>query len=191
MQTVLPANHSVGGVPPPRSIPRMNSSEAVQMAMMLSEQESKYGVNMFDSLRAVDEPEIERLVNVGYTLEQAVYALFEQKYMVGEEASAYPQVDSADPGLTVQQPASPLMEAMQQPDNDTSQNEWEEYEVHQVSSSSSDVYGDLVSIPPIDQGLINPQLQQNQLNFQPQYGAPVQQQFMMPNYVTQQNVPQM
>lgn len=85
--SVLPSsNTKAGGVPPPRSIPRMNSSEAVQMAMMLSEQEEKHGVNMFDSLRPADEPEIERLVALGYTLEQAVYALFEQKFMTDSNA---------------------------------------------------------------------------------------------------------
>jgi hypothetical protein len=94
--SVLPSSSPLGTMPPPRSIPRMNSSEAVQMAMMLSEQEEKYGVNMFDSLRPSDEPEIERLVTIGYTLEQAVYALFEQNYMIAKTDSNGLDQDSPD-----------------------------------------------------------------------------------------------
>lgn len=137
--SVLPSSSPLGAMPPPRSIPRMNSSEAVQMAMMLSEQEEKYGVNMFDSLRPSDEPEIERLVTIGYTLEQAVYALFEQKYMItktdsnGLDQDAHDQ-PSASASATVRVDTAVVVESAEYEEYEDSDEEEVASQAHSVHS---------------------------------------------------------
>jgi hypothetical protein len=49
--------------------------------MMLSEQESQYGVNMYDSLQPADEPEIQAMIAQGMTMEDAVMAIFDRKFV--------------------------------------------------------------------------------------------------------------
>lgn len=50
------------------------------MALLLSQQESEHGINMYDSLRASDEQELQNLIASGYTNEQAVLFIFEKRY---------------------------------------------------------------------------------------------------------------
>ncbi len=57
----------------------MSSAEAIQLAMLLSEQEAQYGVNMYDSLKPEDEPEIQSMMANGKTMEEAVLAIFNRK----------------------------------------------------------------------------------------------------------------
>ena len=47
--------------------------------MLLSEQEAQYGVNMYDSLKPEDEPEIQSMMATGKTMEEAVLAIFNRK----------------------------------------------------------------------------------------------------------------
>jgi hypothetical protein len=60
---------------------RLNSSEAIQLAMMLSEQESLYGANMYDSLQPEDDAEIQAMIAQGMSMEEAVLGVFERKYI--------------------------------------------------------------------------------------------------------------
>ena len=70
----------------PRTVSRSNmlttltDDEAVNMALMLSQQESDHGINMYDSLRASDEQELQSLIASGLTNEQAVLFIFEKRY---------------------------------------------------------------------------------------------------------------
>jgi hypothetical protein len=84
----LPNNTRMNPLPPSQSIKentlrRMNSDEALSLAMTLSEQESRHGVNMYDSLQSVDEPEIQGLMNRGFCMEDAVLEVFNQKVSKG------------------------------------------------------------------------------------------------------------
>lgn len=54
--------------------------EALEHGMLVSQQESQFGINMYDSLTADDNYEIDRLIDLGYTKEQAVLLIFERKY---------------------------------------------------------------------------------------------------------------
>jgi hypothetical protein len=60
---------------------RLNSSEAIQLAMMLSEQESLYGANMYDSLQPEDDAEIQAMIAQGMSMEEAVLGVFERKFI--------------------------------------------------------------------------------------------------------------
>lgn len=55
-------------------------SDKLLMNLLLSQQKSKYGVNMYESLTNQDEPAIQRYMSKGCTLDQAVLKVFEQKY---------------------------------------------------------------------------------------------------------------
>jgi hypothetical protein len=59
---------------------RMSSTEAIQIGIMLADQEKKYGTNMYESLTKEDEPLVENHVKNGYTTEEAILMVFEDKY---------------------------------------------------------------------------------------------------------------
>jgi hypothetical protein len=71
----------------PRSMSRSNmlstlsDGEAMQMALLLSQQEAEFGVNMYDALRPQDEADLQGLIASGYTNEQAVLCLFERRFV--------------------------------------------------------------------------------------------------------------
>lgn len=86
--SVLPNNTRMNPNPPSTNrvnmkeatLRRMSSDDALQLALLLSEQESRYGVNMYDSLQTTDEPEIQQLmVHEGKTMEEAVLEVFNRK----------------------------------------------------------------------------------------------------------------
>lgn len=58
----------------------LTDEEAVHMALLLSQQEAEFGVNMYDSLRPADERELQSLTGMGYTNEQAVLFIFEKRF---------------------------------------------------------------------------------------------------------------
>ena len=55
-------------------------AEALEHAILLSQQESEYGVNMYDALTPADEPVIDEYVAQGFTREEAILIIFEEKY---------------------------------------------------------------------------------------------------------------
>lgn len=70
---------NTGGSPRPM---RVSSSEALQIGFMLSQQESEFGTNMYESLEAADEPEIQRLTTEGgMSTDEALLTIFQRKYM--------------------------------------------------------------------------------------------------------------
>ena len=85
--SVLPNNTRMNPTPissyKDNTLRRMNSDEAMSLALMLSEQESRHGINMYDSLQSADEPEIMELMNRGMSMESAVLEVFNRKVKSG------------------------------------------------------------------------------------------------------------
>ena len=59
---------------------RMTAHEALQIGLILSQQEQQFGTNMYQSLAPEDEPEIERLNSTGFSTEEAILRIFQKKY---------------------------------------------------------------------------------------------------------------
>lgn len=59
----------------------LSDHEAMHMALLLSQQENDFGINMYDAIRPQDEAELQSLIASGYTNEQAVLYLFEKRYV--------------------------------------------------------------------------------------------------------------
>jgi hypothetical protein len=70
-----------GGIARNGSLLRMSSTEAIQIGMVLAEQEKKFGTNMYESLEKRDEPMIQEYVKKGYTTEESILMVFEDKYV--------------------------------------------------------------------------------------------------------------
>lgn len=58
---------------------KLSEEEQISLTLKLSEQESKYGVNMLDELKAVDPSEIADLEACGYNFGQAVEMIFNRR----------------------------------------------------------------------------------------------------------------
>jgi hypothetical protein len=67
---------------------RMTSSEALQIGVILAEQERRFGTNMYISLLTEDEPMVEKYCRRGLTNEEAILRVFEKKYMSKAELKA-------------------------------------------------------------------------------------------------------
>jgi hypothetical protein len=74
-------NNRGGGIARNGSLLRMSSTEAIQIGMVLAEQEKKFGTNMYESLQKDDEPMIQEYVKKGYTTEESILMVFEDKYV--------------------------------------------------------------------------------------------------------------
>jgi hypothetical protein len=59
---------------------RMKAHEALQIGLILSQQEQQFGTNMYQSLTPDDEPEIERLNGLGFSTEEAILKIFQKRY---------------------------------------------------------------------------------------------------------------
>lgn len=87
-QTGLSAQHAM--VVPPQSygssqnssfpIPENADDQALQLGLLLSQQEAMFGSNMYDSLTAADDPIIENFMSKGYSKEEAILYVFEGKF---------------------------------------------------------------------------------------------------------------
>jgi hypothetical protein len=66
--------------------------EALQVGLLLSKQEAEHGTNMFDSLRPEDNTVIQAYMGQGFSKEEAVLMIFEQKY--GKDPSSHTQIMS-------------------------------------------------------------------------------------------------
>jgi hypothetical protein len=60
---------------------RMSSTEALQIGLILTDQERKYGVNMYQSISPKDKSKIEAYVARGFTVEEAILRIFEKKHV--------------------------------------------------------------------------------------------------------------
>lgn len=79
ISSLLKAGSSSNFVSPGKR--RMSAHEALQLGQLLSQQEAEFGTNMYQSLTPEDEPEIERLMRLGYTNEGAIRHLFESRFL--------------------------------------------------------------------------------------------------------------
>jgi hypothetical protein len=60
---------------------RMKAHEALQIGLILSQQEHAFGTNMYQSLTSEDEPEIARLNKAGFSVEEAILQIFNRKFL--------------------------------------------------------------------------------------------------------------
>lgn len=143
-----PAQHQQQQQPPPRQLTRQSSmlsprtvsrsnmlttltdDEAVNMALMLSQQETDHGINMYDSLRASDEQELQNLIASGYTNEQAVLFIFEKRYPPKNHHRPQPFANQQHPGVTMNRQSMYNMQVPQQPPM------WEEPNMGYVQQTS-------------------------------------------------------
>jgi hypothetical protein len=75
---------------------RMTSSEALQIGIILAEQERRFATNMYVSLQVEDDPKIGKYIARGYTTEEAILRIFEKKFMSKEELVALGRSMSMD-----------------------------------------------------------------------------------------------
>ena len=68
----------------PTSPYKMKAHEALQIGLILSQQEHTYGTNMYQSLTPEDEPEIERLSRLGYSTEEAILHIFQTRFHIDD-----------------------------------------------------------------------------------------------------------
>jgi hypothetical protein len=54
--------------------------EILRISLMISQQESQFGVNMYDALLPTDEADVSTLVRKGLTLDEAVLRIFESRF---------------------------------------------------------------------------------------------------------------
>lgn len=54
--------------------------EALEHAILLSKQEEEYGINMYDSLTPADEPLIAEYMDQGFTREESILIIYEEKF---------------------------------------------------------------------------------------------------------------
>ena len=52
---------------------------AMKIALLISEQEAEFGVNMYQEVTGKDEAEVQQLVNRGFTVDEAILWIFERK----------------------------------------------------------------------------------------------------------------
>lgn len=60
--------------------PALDDTTVMHLAHLLSQQERRFGVNMYDALRPEDDPDLQTLMASGLTQEQAVLQVFERHY---------------------------------------------------------------------------------------------------------------
>lgn len=65
---------------------------ALQMALLISQQEAQFGFNMYDVLTPADEPELQELTEQGKSRDNAILELFEKKGFKVEVPTAEPMV---------------------------------------------------------------------------------------------------
>lgn len=63
----------------PAPVPKNADDQALEHGLLLSTQESQYGMNMYDAMTAADEPEIQHLVAQGYSVDDAILIIFERR----------------------------------------------------------------------------------------------------------------
>lgn len=67
--------------PPPRNGPARSADEhAMDIALLISQQEAQYGISMYDSLTPADQPEIDAMMARGYSNDEAIQVLFDRRY---------------------------------------------------------------------------------------------------------------
>ena len=64
-----------------RSTSNVNADdEALRIGILISEQDAEFGTNMYQTITVEDEPEIVRLISLGYSTDDAVYLIFSRNF---------------------------------------------------------------------------------------------------------------
>jgi hypothetical protein len=102
-QPITPVNNNnnsstINNGTPPRYNPYMPHSplnyvhnedeQAVRIALLISEQEAEFGVNMYQVVTEEDEMEIQALLNRGFSVDEAVLWIFEKRGFKTKNASS-------------------------------------------------------------------------------------------------------
>ncbi len=68
--------------PPPRGHGPVRTADehAMDIAMLISQQEAQFGISMYDSLTPADQPEIDAMMARGYSSDEAIQVLFDRRY---------------------------------------------------------------------------------------------------------------
>lgn len=86
-----------------RSTSSVNADdEALRIGILVSEQDAEFGTNMYQTISVQDEPEIMRLISMGYSTDDAVYVIFSRTYR-SRNPNAYvpvPNVSFNDPSCS-------------------------------------------------------------------------------------------
>lgn len=61
---------------------RLRSTDALQIGLLLSQQEATYNTNMYESLQTADASALHTLMNEGKSVDDAVMELFHQRYVL-------------------------------------------------------------------------------------------------------------
>jgi hypothetical protein len=82
---------------------KMSAADALQIGILLSQQENEFGTNMYESLKPADEEELLKLVNSGMSSHEAALQIFRKKFLYKVSKSdltesGYPD-DGANNGL--------------------------------------------------------------------------------------------
>lgn len=75
---------------PPQQYNHKLSDPALHLSLLISEQEAAFGINMYDSFTPQDQQEKTRLINQGYSEDEALQLIFERKYGPTPPPSAIP-----------------------------------------------------------------------------------------------------
>jgi hypothetical protein len=59
----------------------ITAADALQVGLLLSQQEKEFGTNMYESLRPEDEEELAKLVNSGLSSQDAALQIFQKKFV--------------------------------------------------------------------------------------------------------------
>ena len=59
----------------------ISSADALQVGLLLSQQEKEFGTNMYESLKPEDEEELMKLVNNGLSSQDAALQIFQKKFV--------------------------------------------------------------------------------------------------------------
>lgn len=76
-----------------------NDHDSVDKSVLIAQQDAKFGTNMYDAIKPADEPEIERLINKGFTRKGAILLIFEERYGKVEPTKA-PSIRTPTPSVS-------------------------------------------------------------------------------------------
>jgi hypothetical protein len=91
------SNNNINGTPPrynpymphsPLNYVHNEDEQAVRIALLISEQEAEFGVNMYQVVTEEDELEIQALLNRGFSVDEAVLWIFEKRGFKTKNASS-------------------------------------------------------------------------------------------------------
>jgi hypothetical protein len=62
------------------ALSRLPEDQQIRLSMLVSKQEEMHGMNMFDSLQAHDQPEIDYWLSLGYVFDKVALFMFTRRF---------------------------------------------------------------------------------------------------------------